>query len=478
MKTDRLEINTGNTVSATETRRQREGFWIPGHVFGTILSIFKIIQIFFRSLVLNFSVSLCLCGALFFSTIFPHITHAAEYVEVTAAGNRLLKLAVDTPRSTDAAPNNTVAKEMSEVIAFDMNMSGTVSAEIRGQGENVIADTDFMSWMSSGVDLLVRSEYSVKGDELTVEFRLFDVLNRSMLTSRRFLGRSKELRYFSHLFSDEILQAITGAKGCFTSKIAYISTQGGNKEVFIMDWDGANQAQMTRNGSINLNPSFSPDGREIVFTSYKRGNPDLFKRALYNQVEVPLSTRKGLNITASWSPDGSKIALAMSKDGNSEIYTIAKNGSNPVRLTINPAIEVSPVWSPDGAKIAFVSDRMGKPQIFTMNADGGNVQRLTHAGGYNVNPAWSPKGDKILYARSEGGFQIHSINPDGSGDTQLTSVGSNENPSWSTDGRFITFSSKRAGGDGIYVMRADGTGQIKVNKSRGGSTQPSWSPRY
>lgn len=422
-------------------------------------------------------------GILFFLfLVFPYYAQAVGYVEVTAAGNRLLKLAIDTPRSPDSAPSQPVAKELAAVIAFDMNMSGIVSAETREQlplpGDLALSENDFMSWMSSGVDLLVRSLYSINGNELTVEFRLFDVLNRKMLTSRRFIGKSKELRYFAHLFSDEIMQSITGEKGAFTSRIAYVSNQSGNKEIFIMDWDGANQAQLTRNGSINLNPSFSPDGREIIFSSYKRGNPDLYKRSLSSMVEVPLSKRSGLNITGSWSPDGSKIALSMSKDGNSEIYTIAKDGSNPMRLTLNPAIEVYPTWSPDGHRIAFVSDRLGKPQIFTMNSDGGNVQRLTHAGGYNVNPAWSPKGDKILYVRSGGGFQIYSVNIDGTGDTQLTNNGSNENPSWSPDGRFITFSSKRGGGDGIYVMRADGSGQILVGKSRGSGTQPNWSPRY
>jgi len=113
-----------------------------------------------------------------------------------------------------------------------------------------------------------------------------------------------------------------------------------------------------------------------------------------------------------------------------------------------------------------------------MAADGGNPQRLTHAGSYNVTPAWSPKGDKIVYARSGGGFQIYSINPDGSGDTQLTTVGNNENPSWSPDGRFITFHSTRDGGDGIYVMRADGSGQIRVSTGKGSTSQPAWSPRY
>jgi TolB protein len=406
---------------------------------------------------------------------------ATEAVEVTAPGNRQLKMAVEAPRSLDQTAGKPIAGEMAEVLAFDMNMSGVVAAETRPQATlsgGSLTDTAFQPWAAAGFDLLVRGEYSVKGDNLTVEFRLFDLVNRKMMTAKRYLGSTKDLRRFAHSFADEILLVVTGEKGAFTTHIAFVSSQTGNKEIVIMDWDGHNLVQLTRNGSINLNPDFSPDGREIIFSSYKRGNPDLFKRALSNTVEVPISNRKGLNITGAWSPDGSRIALALSKDGNSEIYTIAKNGSNPVRLTVNPAIEVSPTWSPDGSRLAFVSDRLGKPQIFTMDAGGSNVRRLTTSGGYNVNPRWSPKGDKIAYARMQGGgFQIFTINNDGSGDTQLTTAGSSENPTWSPDGRLLAFSSKRGGVEAIYVMRSDGSGQIRVSQGKGHSTQPTWSPR-
>jgi len=403
-------------------------------------------------------------------------------VEVTAPGNRQLRLAVEVPRALDAASSNLAARELGDVIAFDMNMSGVAAAEIREQmawnGPVPLAATNLLPWASAGFELLVRGEYSIKGDDLTIEFRLFDVLNRKMMTAKRYLGKTKDLRYFAHAFADEVMLVVTGEKGCFTTHIAYVSSQSGNKEIVIMNWDGHNQVQLTRNGSINLNPDFSPDGREILFTSYKRRNPDLYKRALSSTVEVPVSSRKGLNITGTWSPDGSRIALALSKDGNSEIYTLARDGSSPTRLTVNHAIEVSPVWSPDGTRIAFVSDRLGKPQIFIMNADGANVHRLTTTGGYNVNPRWSPKGDKIAYARMQGGgFQIYTINADGTGDTQLTTAGSSENPAWSPDGRFITFSSKRGGVEAIYVMRSDGSGQTRVSQGKGKATQPAWSTR-
>jgi TolB protein len=416
---------------------------------------------------------------LFPLTLFAK-SNGIEAVEVTAPGNRQPKLAVEIPRGIDAASG--AAREAGDVIAYDMNLSGVIAAESREQtspnSPASLSATNYLPWASAGFDLLVRGEYSIKGDNLTIEFRLYDVLNNKMMTAKRYLGKTKDLRYFAHSFADEIMLVVTGEKGCFTTHIAYVSSQSGNKEIVIMEWDGRNQLQLTRNGSINLNPDFSPDGREIIFTSYKRGNPDLYKRALSSAVEVPLSNRKGLNITGTWSPDGTRIALTLSKDGNSEIYTLAKDGSNPNRLTVSNAIEVSPVWSPDSRRIAFVSDRLGKPQIFVMNADGSSVRRLTTAGGYNVNPRWSPKGDRIAYARMQGGgFQIFSINVDGTGDTQLTTSGSSENPAWSPDGRLIAFSSKRGGVEAIYVMRSDGSGQTRISQGKGTATQPAWSPR-
>jgi TolB protein len=418
---------------------------------------------------------------LFLTVAVPAVPYAQTgYIEVTAPGNRQLRLAVEMPRTQDKAPNNAVASELSDVIAYDMNMSGIALAEPREaapfSGGLIFGAVDFAAWQTAGFTLLVRGEYSLRGDDLTVEFRLYDLLNRTLVTAKRYLGSKRDLRRFSHAFCDEIMLRMTGEAGCFSTRIAFVTTQSGNKEIAVMDWDGYNQVALTGNGSINLNPDFSPDGREVIYTSYKRGNPDLFRRTLASPLEIPVSTRQGLNITGAWSPDGTRIALTLSKDGNSEIYTIARDGSHPVRLTTTPSIEVSPAWSPDGGRIAFVSDRLGKPQIFIMNADGSNVRRLTTSGTYNVTPRWSPRGDRILYARMTGsGFQIYVINADGSSDTQLTSTGSNENPVWSPDGRFIAFASKRGGSTAIYVMRADGSAQTRISRGKGSAGQPAWS---
>jgi TolB protein len=409
-----------------------------------------------------------------------HESSAANYIEVTASGNRLLKLAVVPPQPMGTVIRSDLANEAADVEGFDLTMSGLITAERRDAAPlaNGLALTplDFVPWLSAGFDLLIRGEYELRGTELTIEFRLYDVMAKKLVTSKRFLGREKDLRRYAHSFSDEVLRALTGEKGVFTSKIVYVSTQTGNKELFMMDWDGHNPQQLTSNRSINLSPDISPDGREVIFTSYKRGNPDLYKRALSSSVEVPVSSRKGLNITGAWSPNGSKIALALSKDGNTEIYTVARDGSAPNRLTVSHAANVSPAWSPDGNRIVFVSDRFGKPLLFSMDANGGNLGRFGNGGGYTVNPAWSPKGDRLAFARIAGGFQIFVINADGSGETQLTFDGNNERPRWSADGRLIVFSSRRGGQEALYVMRADGSGQTKVSRTKGISQHPVWTP--
>lgn len=406
-----------------------------------------------------------------------------DYVRVTAPGNRKLQLAIAQPKTLSGNPIPAVAQEIADVQQFDLTLAGPFEV-VRPQvsetsGGIKPGDFDMASWRATGADLLIKSGYTSTGDSITIESRLFDVTTGKELAAKRYSGSKRDLRKIVHTFSDDVMAATTGIRGPFTSKIAFVSTLTRNKEIYLMDYDGYNIQPITKNGSINLYPDFSPNGREISYTSYKNGNPDVYRREIFSGAEARLTKFRGTNITAAFAPDGNRLALSMSKDGNAEIYLTAKDGKQLGRLTHSDAIEISPSWSPDGSKIAFVSDRLGKPQIFTMDPDGRNVRRLTTNGAYNVNPRWSPKGDSILYCRQmSGGFQIFSINPDGSNDTQLTTEGSNEHPRWSQDGRFIAFSSKRTGREAIFVMRSDGTGQVKVSRGTAADSSPVWSPRW
>lgn len=427
--------------------------------------------------------SRCLLCMLLLLCALPLPLHAQDtYREVTASGTNQLTLAVDIPRNLGGGVDSHLADEVAEVLRFDMTIAGpfsvtTVSPQAPVTGIRP-GDFDFTPWKNAGVDLLVKSGYTISGDSLTCEFRLYNVTQGKELAAKRYSGRKQDVRRIAHTFSDDILETLTGLRGPFTGKIAFVSKATGNKEIYLMDYDGHHVQRLTRNGSINLDPDFSPSGREIIYTSYRRGNPDLYRRELFTGAEAVVSARQGLNVTGAWSPDGKQIALTLSKDGNSEIYLIARDGKIIKRLTHTSAIEVSPAWSPDGKQLAFVSDRLGKPQIFIMNADGSGVRRLTTNGAYNVSPRWSPRGDQIAYCRQEGGFQIYTISPDGSNDTRLTTLGSNEHPRWSPDGRFIVFSSSRDGGNAIYLMRADGSGQTRISQGKRDDTHPTWSSRW
>jgi TolB protein len=394
----------------------------------------------------------------------PVLGLAAEgYIDITAPANQKqqLYIAPTTVLSGPVAPE--VGRELAELFVFDLGLAGPFNVSAPAAG-------------TAGANLVLKSAYTVNGTALTLECRLFDpVLNRE-LAAKRYTGALKELRRMGHAFSDEVMRVFTGEKGPFTGKIAYVTKLSGNKEIFVMDYDGRNPQRVSNNGSINLNPEFAPSGREIIYTSYKKGNPDLYRRELFTGAEARISARPGLNAMGAYAPDGNRIALVLTKDGNSEIHLISKDGKELARLTRNPAIDVSPAWSPDGAKLVFVSDRLGKPQLFIMDADGGNVRRLTTSGSYNVTPRWSPKGNRIVYARQGGGgFQIYAINPDGTQDAQLTTLGSNEHPRWSPDGRFIVFSSTRDGDEAIYLMRADGSAQTRISRSKMRDSHPTWS---
>jgi TolB protein len=420
---------------------------------------------------------------LVFLLLAPTILFARQKSpEVAAHGNKQPPLAITQAKCLGGKQDAHIEREIDEVLKFDLNLAGPVKIITGLPKENPggirPGEFNFAPWKTIEAVLLLKTGYVIDKDEVMLEFRLYDVTAEKQVWSEVFTGKRRFVRKMAHAFTDETIRAVTGEEGPFAGQIVFVSARSGNKEVYIMDYDGYNERRLTKNGSINLNPSFSPDGREIIYTSYKKGNPDLYRRDIFTGVETRISSRAGLNVTGAWAPRGGKIALAMSKDGNSQIYLINRKGKELARLTNEDAIDISPSWSPNGSQIAFVSDREGTPQIFIMNADGSNVHKLTTSGSYNVGPSWSPKGDRILYCRRQSdGFQIHAINPDGTGDIQLTTEGRNEYPQWSPDGRFVTFTSNRDGTESIYIMRADGTSQIRVTRDRGGDSRSMWSPR-
>lgn len=337
----------------------------------------------------------------------------------------------------------------------------------------------FSDWLNVGAEGLIKLGASARGGKLTLDFRFYDVATGQERLQKSYHGGAKEAPRFARAFADQVVQLLTGVPGIFQTRIAAVRTTKKRREIWTMNIDGSEPMPVTKNGSINLLPSWSAKGGSILFTSYLQHNPNLFRASAGGGKAKLLSGRRGLNTGGTMSPNGKKIALTLSKDGNSEIYVMNADGSGLKRLTNEWAIDSSPSWSPDGRQIAFVSSRWGNPQIFVMNADGSNVRRLTNRGTYNQTPDWSPRGDAIAFtARDERNrFDIFTVNPATKEIKRLTQdQGNNEEPSFSPDGNNIVFSSTRGGGSRLFVMGADGSHQRAITSSKYRYTTPSWSP--
>ncbi len=331
---------------------------------------------------------------------------------------------------------------------------------------------------------------TASGNDLAVEGYLYDVRNPTAPAAleKRYHGATSDAdaRRIAHQFADEIIARLTGGvPGIASTQIAYVSARTGNKEIWLMDYDGANQHQMSHLRSISLTPRWSPDASRIAFTCYEgfRGiitaQICLLSTASGNTIAFPRF--HGTNASPAWSPDGTKLAFMSSNMGDPEIFTTDAGGGHLKRLTYSAGVDTSPAWNPKtGATIAFVSDRGGTPQLYLMNADGSNVNKLALPDmGYVIDPAWSPNGQLLAFSwrRPDGNYDIYAMDTATQALVELTKdAGRNERPSWAPDGRHIVFESTRTGTRQIWSMLADGSHARQLTTG-GQSESPNWSPR-
>jgi TolB protein len=327
------------------------------------------------------------------------------------------------------------------------------------------------------------------GDDLLMQGWLYDVKNPQspFVLGKQYREKAsvESARKIAHKFANEIVLRLGGGiPGIFESKIVFISNRSGNKEVWMMDYDGEGQRQLTHTGSLALSPRISPDGSRVAFTWYSKNGVQIGMYSLELERMVAFPTFPGTNSSAAWSAAGDKLAFSSSMRGDPEIFVAEASGANPRRLTAYTGSDVSPVFNPKtGAQIAFVSGRTGLPQIYIMEADGTNLERLTD-GGYAVSPSWSPNGALLAFAwrrnygpGAPGGQDIYVMDIASRRWVQLTfDSGVNDFPSWSPDGRRIVFESKRGRSTQIWSMLADGTDKRQLTR-QGDNSQPNWSFR-
>lgn len=407
-----------------------------------------------------------------------------DYIDISKPFLRKIPLAIPLFKNEIATVEETRLSESSaELLSASLEFTGYFKILDRRaflfdpQSDGILTpQINFANWTVIGAELLITGFFEEKNGKIAMELRLFDTFKGRRILGKKYSGKTADQRRIIHRFCSEVIQYLTGSKGVFGSKIAFVSTGSGNKEIYSCEFDGYNPRQLTRNHAITLFPAWSSNGRYLAYTSYKQGKPDLFIKNLAEMQETSVA-KKGLNITPAWVPGKFELAATLSFSGDQEIYLLTGSGKIIKRLTKMRGSDISPSWSPDGKKLAFVSNRSGNPQVYIQDMVSDKVRRLTYEGNYNTQPSWSPRGEKIAYTSFQNNqHNIFTIDIEGRQPLQLTyDSGDNEAPSWSPDGSLIVFSTTREGPSRIYVMTASGTDQRRLLVLDGEQTNPKWS---
>jgi TolB protein len=411
-------------------------------------------------------------------------------------------LGVEKPRVAvaDFAARVDTAKNHSglftQVVRDDLQFSGILELVSPSfypqQVPSIPAELKNLAWTDQPVNanLVAFGNLSESSAEVEISAWLFDVRSTSTqaVIGKVYRGAptDAQVRKFAHQFADEIISRLSGGlPGIASTQIAFVSSRTGTKEIWVMDYDGANQHPLTALRTISLTPRWSPDATRIAFTCFEPANgvrsPQICMYSMDANKAVSFPRFRGTNSSPAWSPDGSQLIFSSSMLGNPELFVTDANGGKPKRLTFSNGASTSPAWNPKtGQTVVFVSDRGGIPKLFMMNADGTNSTELDVPDkGYLIDPAWAPNGQLLCFSwrRPEGNYDLYLMDAASSKIVEITrDAGRNERPSWAPDGRHIVFESTRGGTRQIWVMLADGT-QAHQLTTQGHNESPNWSPR-
>ena len=413
--------------------------------------------------------------------------------QVTIYAKRIFKLPIALAhfiKSGEPKTEDDTAFELRSILRQDLDFTNYftwIPPEAFLENPNEVQKLNFKTWATLKTSYLISGHYSEESDKITVTLSLYDIKKEELSETFSKSSSTSKKRQLMHFLANQILQKITGEKGIFLTKIAFVSDRSGPKELYMMDYDGHNIVKLTSRKNIVLLPAWSPDGSKILYSSYathdgNQQNLDLFSLDLKTKNTKLISSRKGLNMGGTFSPDGRSIAATLSLNkGNPNIYQMNEDGTHPKPIIQSYESDFSPTYSPDGKKLLFVSTRKGNPHLFIQDLVQTHAEpkRLTFAGHYNAAPKWSGASNRIVFAGElDGHFDLFDIDPKGFLINRLTKIlnqGDNEHPSWSPNGRHIVFYSTRERKSNIYVITADGSLEKKLTDNFGHCSTPAWS---
>lgn len=400
-------------------------------------------------------------------------------VEVSGVGATQLPIAIARFREESRAP-----QPVSAIVQADLERSGLFKAL---NTDGVLLDEGarppLAEWRGRGADaLLAGSVVRLADGRYDIRFRLWDIVkgsldeSRSVLLSDGFVMQAADLRLAAHRIADAVYEKLTGEKGVFSTRIAYVSQFGRRHTLWVADADGQNaQAALGNSNQPIISPAWAPDGRTLAYVSFERGKAVVFTQDLWTGKRSAVAAYKGSNSAPAFSPDGRLLTVTLTREGGSQLYVMNADGGGLRRLSYSDAIDTESAWAPGGRQIYFVSDRSGGPQIYRIDLAGGAAQRITFSGGYNISPSPSPDGRWLAYiTRSGGGFRLQLMDL-GTGEVRgLTDTSDDERPSFAPNSRLIMYATRVKGRIALMTTSLDGRIKTRLETPQSDVRQPAW----
>ena len=412
--------------------------------------------------------------ALCFALALP-VGHAQMRIDVSGVGATQYPIAI-----ASFATDGRVPQDIASVVRGDLARSGAFRVI---DPQATLSDTssiNFPDLRARGVDSVLAGSVARLADgRYDIRFRLSDAVRQSTIGGESLVVSEADLRFGAHRVADWVYERITGEKGIFSTRIAFVSKQGNRFKLNVADWDGENVVSPLTSPEPIISPSWSPDGGRIAYVSFEAKKPVVYVHTLATGQRVAVANFKGSNSAPAWSPDGRTLAVALTLNGLSQIYLInAADGANARRITTSNAIDTEPVFSPDGRSLYFTSDRGGSPQIYRVPVGGGDPSRVTFGSSYAVSPRVSPDGRMLAFtSRRDGGrFFIAMKDLAGGSETLVSDGGREESPSFAPNGRWIMYATQSGGRDTLMAASIDGRVKNRLTSTQGDIREPTWGP--
>ncbi|OGA96171.1 MAG: Tol-Pal system beta propeller repeat protein TolB [Burkholderiales bacterium RIFCSPHIGHO2_12_FULL_61_11] len=395
-------------------------------------------------------------------------------VEVSGVGLTQLPIAIAPFRGEAQAP-----QKIGAIVRADLERSGMFRAvDTAGLVADENTRPDLASWRQKGADAMVTGSVSPLADgRFDVRLRLWDIVRGQDFGGQSYIVSQGDLRLSAHRISDFVYEKLTGEKGIFSTRIAYVTKAAQRYNLWVADSDGEGAQSALTSPEPIISPSWAPNGAQLAYVSFESRKPVIYSHDVATGKRRLLANFRGSNSAPAWSPDGKQLVATLSRAGGSQIFAIGLNGGDPKRLTQSSSIDTEPAYSPDGRYIYFVSDRGGAPQIYRMSPAGGNPERVTFSGSYNISPAVSPDGRWLAYVSRVGGaYKLHVMELANGTVTSITDTTADERPSFAPNSRLIVYATQQQGKEALMTTTLDGKIKARLSGVGGDIREPDWGP--